>query len=310
MYQSLTVAECGCRTRCCPHCQSTDFIKYGFVKRKDDGRRVRRFRCKCCGKTFSRAGFSIFYRHSHRRLNRRIEVLFTKGMTLRGIGRFFGIDKDTVARRLPLCAARARHRLKLDQRKALVADQVQFDELITIEHTKMKPVSVMLVSDSEHWRMLGCVVSRLPASGLLAEKSRQKYGFRQDESTAARHTLMASLGEAIAPDAEFITDSHSAYPDLIRRHFPDATHTTHIGAKGAVGGQGELKKQTWDPLFCINHQLAMLRANISRLFRRSWNTTKRIERLFDHLLIFILHYNRTRRPANRVQREAERQLLH
>ena len=114
MYQSLTVADSGCRTVCCPHCRSTAFRKHGFYHRKDDGRKVRRFRCSTCSKTFSRAGFSVFYRHHHCRLNARIGQLLTMGMTQRGIARVLGIDKDTVARRLVLLEEVARHKTSAD----------------------------------------------------------------------------------------------------------------------------------------------------------------------------------------------------
>jgi len=49
--------------------------------------------------------------------------------------------------------------------------------------------------------------------------------------------------------------------------------------------QGRCDRSRWiekaaiDRLFCIYQQLSMLCANISRLFRRSWITTKRLERL-------------------------------
>ena len=303
MYQSLTVADSGCRTVCCPHCRSTAFRKHGFYHRKDDGRKVRRFRCSTCLKTFSRSGFSVLYRHLHRRLNALIGQLLTMGMTQRGIARVLGIDKDTVARRLVLLAVVARHKTSTDLACRTPSQRVQFDELITLEHSKLKPLSVLVVSDADTWQILGYKVSRIPASGHLAEKSREKYGYRADESYAARHQLLESLKPAINANAEFITDSYSAYPAVIKRHFPHATHTRHIGGKGAVTGQGELKKLQFDPLFCINHQLAMLRANISRLFRRSWNTTKRVERLNDHLAIFLDHYNRYRRPEKRVEYE-------
>ena len=304
MYQSLTVADSGCRTQCCPHCQSTAFRKHGFFHRKDDSRKVRRFRCSHCARTFSRSGFSVFYRHRHRRLNRWVGQLLTLGLTLRGIAQVLRIDKDTVARRLVLLARVARHDVCLDQANRPLARHIQFDELITIEHTKLKPVSVMVVSDTNTWRILGVAVSRIPASGHLAEKSRKKYGYRPDESRAARHHLLASLTPVIAKEAEFVTDEHSAYGAAIRRYFPDATHIRHTGGKGAVSGQGELKKLAWDPLFCINHQLAMHRANISRLIRRTWNTTKRVERLADHLVLFQCHYNRYRRPKKRIAMDA------
>jgi len=36
----------------------------------------------------------------------------------------------------------------------------------------------------------------------------------------------------------------------------------------------------------------MLRANVNRLIRRTWCTTKRIDRLVDHLTIYADYHNR------------------
>ena len=298
MYHSLKPCSRGCRTQACPHCHSPRFRKHGFFYRRDDARRVQRFRCSDCLSTFSRAGFSPFYRHRHRRIKERIRALLAANATLRGIARQLHIDKDTVARYLVLLAREARQRQRIRQANSPQASSVQFDELITIEHTKMKPLSVFLVSDTDRWEMLGVIVSRIPASGYLAEKSRKKYGHRPDQSVLRRHVLLRRLAPLIDPQAHVVTDKHSAYPLLLKRHLPQATHVRHKGAKAAIVGQGELKKGGWDPLFCINQQLAMLRAHISRLFRRSWNTTKRVTRLADHLAIYMDHYNRTLRPKS------------
>ena len=56
-------------------------------------------------------------------------------------------------------------------------------------------------------------------------------------------------------------------------------------------GQGELKKIGKDPLFSLNHTAAMLRANINRLFRRTWRTTKKPERLADHIALYVWYHN-------------------
>jgi len=108
---------------------------------------------------------------------------------------------------------------------------------------------------------------------------------------------MTELVSCISSKAEFASDMHHDYPPLIRKHFPNATHSTSKGSKSAVVGQGELKKIGYDPLFCINHQFAMLRAHISRLVRRTWNTTKKLARLEDHLILFVDYYNEFLRPA-------------
>ena len=55
--------------------------------------------------------------------------------------------------------------------------------------------------------------------------------------------------------------------------------------------KGELKDHSFDPLFAINHTFAMLRANIARLVRRSWVTTKKASRLEQFLQIYMAFHN-------------------
>jgi len=308
MYSLLSLHTCSQRTQSCPHCGSTQFKRHGTFYRHEDARRVPRFYCKGCSKTFSRAGFSLYYRHKYRHYTEVIRALFANGCTIRGIARILKLDKDTVARRLVLLAQEAQHREAIRLEKSPTATHVQFDDLITFEHSKMKPLSLTVITDSDRWRILGIAVSQIPASGLLAKKSREKYGKRPDKSIKARDELMRHTAINIDPFAIISTDEHKAYPPLIRRRFPDATHVSHKSIRGAVVGQGELKRTGNDPLFCINHQLATLRANISRLFRRSWNTTKRVDRLEDHLHIFIDDYNRFRQPKSGREYVAEHDL--
>ena len=103
--------------------------------------------------------------------------------------------------------------------------------------------------------------------------------------------LFKNLKPYLHPEAVIESDENPHYPNHVKRHVPHAKHIRYKGARGAVSGQGELKKQKFDPLFSLNHTCAMLRANISRLFRRTWNTTKKLESLVDHLWIYVRYHN-------------------
>ena len=81
------------------------------------------------------------------------------------------------------------------------------------------------------------------------------------------------------------------YPKLIREHFPEATHKTCKGSRGAVVGLGELKKVAFDPVFSLNHTYAMFRDNLKTLNRRTWATAKRKDRLFLLLNIYGWFHN-------------------
>ena len=52
-----------------------------------------------------------------------------------------------------------------------------------------------------------------------------------------------------------------------------------------------MKKEDFDPLFALNQTAAMIRDNIKRLARRTWCTTKKVERLLDLLMMYAHYHN-------------------
>jgi len=168
---------------------------------------------------------------------------------------------------------------------------VEFDDLETFEHTKLKPLSVTLAVQKRTRRILGLEVSTMPAKGLLVEKARAKYGFRQDGRAAARERLLTSLKDVVHDRALIKSDQNPHYVADIERHFPNARHFRFAGRRPASSGLGEIKKGRFDPLFAINHTCAMFRANVSRLVRKTWVTTKRPDRLRAHLFLYAEYHN-------------------
>ena len=169
--------------------------------------------------------------------------------------------------------------------------ELQFDELQTFERSKCLPLSVPLVVEPKTRLILGLGVASMPANGPLASISLKKYGARKDERAIVASQLFETLATVIDPKVTWISDENPAYPVWIKKHFPESSHQTHKGRRGAVVGQGELKKIGFDPLFSLNHTCAMLRANVSRLVRRTWATTKRADRLKEHLLVYMDYHN-------------------
>ena len=131
----------------------------------------------------------------------------------------------------------------------------------------------------------------MPAKGLLARKVPKKYLPRKDERMEGWDQLLKRLTPVIAKDAEGKSDDHPFYPVVLKRHLPGVRHETVKGGRGAITGQGELKKLVFDPIFSLNHTCAMLRANLNRLFRKTWCTTKTIQGLVDHLSLYVRFHN-------------------
>lgn len=168
---------------------------------------------------------------------------------------------------------------------------MEFDDVESFEHSKCKPVSITMAVESGTRRILGFRVSKMPAKGHLAKIARKKYGARKDERAPARRCLFKELRLLVEPNVLIKSDESPHYPEDVKRHFPHATHERFKGKRGCIVGQGELKKIGFDPLFSFNHTAAMLRANINRLFRRTWCTSKNVQGLSDHLAIYCVFHN-------------------
>ena len=269
-----------------------NIIRDGHFRRKDDSKVIQRFRCKNCGTRFSRATFSESYRQKKRRVNYPLLKLLASGMSLRRSAIFLGIHRKTVERKLPFLAKRCRrlNQSALQKLKGRIHD-IQIDDLITKENSKLKPLSVSVCVDENRRRILAVEVSQIPAFGHLSKFAQRKYGNRKSLHFDGLTRLFQTIAPIVSPEVLVKSDEHQSYPGFVSAYLPKARHLTFKSERGCIAGQGELKKVQFDPLFMVNHTCALLRANVNRLFRKTWCTTKDPERLKDHLDVFVYFYN-------------------
>jgi transposase-like protein len=279
--------------RGCIACGDKNSIqKFGTFYRKDDGKRIQRYRCASCNKAFSSATNSPLFKQKKRRINPKLRMLLASGISMRRSAKILNVAATTVERRTRYLAEQCRIALEKEYAKIQGVRYFQFDELQTIEHTKCKPLSVVVIVDPETREILGFEVSSMPATGHLAKISRRKYGFRPDHRSMGLRRLFKKVEPMIAKNPQILSDFCPFYAPTVKASFPSARHSQVLGEKACVAGQGELKKVGRDPLFYINHTLAMLRANVNRLIRRTWCTTKDPARLSDHLAIYTWVHNK------------------
>lgn len=283
----------------CPYCHSsstlsnarTSAVRSGRFYRKSDGQWVQRYRCIECKKHFSSATFNSCYRQNKRQMNEPLRRLLCSGVSQRRAAIILRLNRTTIVRKflfLSRISAELLMTSNLNKQKARV---IEFDDLETFEHTKCKPLSVTLAVESGSRRILGFKVAKMPAKGPLAHVARKKYPKRADERRRERRKLFSELAHLVEPDALFKSDENPHYPDDVKRAFPQSHHKTYKGRRGCIVGQGELKKIGFDPIFSLNHTCAMLRANINRLIRKTWCTTKKPERLACHIALYSIFHN-------------------
>ena len=275
----------------CPNqsCRNRNYLaKNGFFYRKSDSKHIQKYICKACKTNFSQAVFSENYRQNRRRLNPLIFKLYNSGVSQRRMALILGCNLKTVARKFRFLSLQARNRVLEPTPRV---KQIQFDEMEAWEHTKLKPVSIIVAVDKATRSILSLRVSSMSAKGQIAKEARKKYGKRRDDRRANLDEVFSNL-KAIYPEIEQIeSDQNPMYPRVIRKFYPDVRYERHKGRRGCVVGQGELKRGGYDPLFSLNHTCAMIRANVNRLFRRTWNTTKKIEALQLHLDLYMQFHN-------------------
>ena len=251
---------------------------------------VQRFLCLKCQKTFSTATTHPCFQQKKRHFNFRILKELCSGVSQRRIARNLRLNRKTIARKLIFLGLQAQSKLNEMNQALPPAEIVEFDDLETFEHSKCKPLSVTLCVRKSRW-ILGFEVSKMPAKGKLAKLSFKKYGPRRDMRNLGRRTLFSRIRPFIHPNATIKSDQNPHYPAIIKQFFPEAMHEAFKGQRGSIVGQGELKKLRFDPLFSLNHTCAMLRANINRLIRRTWCTTKIPEKLALHIAIYAVYHN-------------------
>lgn len=278
-------------------------VRKGSFFRKSDSKTIARFYCRRCRTHFSHSTQSPRRYQKARRITPLLENLLCSGVSQRRAAIITGVDRKTAVRRFRFLAREAEKR-QIAYRSQLppgAISEIQFDDLETSEHTKCKPISVTLAVEPRSRKILSFKVSRMPAKGLLARVSRRKYGRRRDERPRGWDALFQDLKPLVSQQAQFTSDENPHYSRYLRKYFPEAAHIQIIGGRGAITGQGELKKKRFDPLFSLNHTCAMLRANMNRLFRKTWCTTKNIQGLRDHLALYVAYHNERLTPASAIK---------
>ena len=266
----------------------------GDFYRKSDSKWIARYRCHICSKTRSRATQSPAFGQNKRKVNPRVRDYLCSGMSQRRAALLLGVHHKTIARKFHFLADQARKRqaqyLKCFEHAPLEA--IQFDEMETHEHTKLKPLSIALAVSARTRKILGVQVSQMPARGPLAKTSVKKYGKRKDQRVEGLKRLFEEVSPRVSPDVHARSDQNPKYPRCLREKKLKWKHEPVKGKRGCITGQGELKKTGYDPLFALNHTAAMLRAHVNRLMRKTWNTTKKAQALSDHLALYMDFHNR------------------
>ena len=291
-----------------PHCPNRDCqhhagapanfcINKGSYPTKHDRQTVPRYQCKACKKTFGSRTFSPTARQHKPAVNEPLGKLLSSGVTLRRAAKILGLARVTVRRKFGWLArmARKRHAAALKSENAKSA-YIQFDEMETFMGNKMRPLSIALAVRPKNGQIISARVAAMNCHGRLALKAMSLYGPQVDTRPRARTNVLRVVGSIAKASITVATDGNGAYGPAIKAALPQAKHLVHIGGRSKVllqhpGPPQKKGKQAFDPLFKLNHTCAKIRADLSRMARRTWATTKRMWALQYHLDLYIAYNN-------------------
>lgn len=272
---------------------------------------VPRYRCRSCRRTFSRQTFRADYRDHRPDLNPRLFLLLASGLGLRQSSRVLGLTRRCTELKFRKIARHLR-RLNLSLRKPLRGVRsLHLDEFETYEGERnTRPLSVPMLIESEtrfvFWAEAAPIRPRgkmTPRRRRAVEKSEKRHGKRRDLS---RRSVARTLerGAELLRDAALVrlrTDEKSSYGPLARERF-SRKRLVHERTSST------LIRDTFNPLFAINHEEAMVRDLMGRLRRETWLSSKKRRYLDLALQVHMAFRNLVRRRFNRDE-ESPAQLL-
>ena len=295
-----------CPNLACPSKSTTHFrwVRKGRYRRACDSRWVQRFQCRECRRTFSTQTFRLDWRLKLPQLHLVLMRDFVSKITQRQSARTLGCTRKTVAHRLALLGDHCRelHAWMLARAGANggIAGAFQLDELETYEERRrLQPVTVPFLVETESSFIVSIACGALPARGSLRPSERRRKlelealrGKRRSESNAAVAKVLEQLEVALPEQGrvDVASDSKRTYPKLLAERF--GSRVRHVQMPS------NRKSAIFDPLFPVNHTLAMARDGLSRLVRQTWAASKRRAWLDRHLWIWVAWRNYVRKRTN------------
>ena len=207
------------------------YIKFASYRRKSDNRKIQRYRCMTCKRTFSTQTFSTTYWQRLRGIDAKIMTKTIGCMANRQIARDLGIDPATVNRKL---ARMGRHCLLFFNqvmKTAKPAQQIVFDGFETFELSQYHPFHHNVAVEKDTDLVLFFNDSELRRKGRMTDPQKRKRSklekqFGKPDPRAIEKATSELLSVVIhEKPVELFTDDHHQYRRPIRRYGSQVKHS-------------------------------------------------------------------------------------
>lgn len=273
-------------------------VEWGHYSVRCRPERQQRFRCRVCGKTFSRQTFRHDYYDKRPDCNALLFQLLTSGIGLRQCARVLELAPTSAQRKMR----------KLSRTCALLHENLSRSlpkgrtyllyEEESHEQASTRPLTVPIVIERDHWFIVATdagSIRRLAPPGTARRRRQDRnerlHGKRKDQSRTCVARTLRALRQRAGDALTLLTNKKPSYATLARQVFgPAVQHATT---------RGPAPRTRRNPMFPINVTSATTRDLTGRLRRKSWLASKSATWLRGQLAIFTVFRNYVRQRFNR-----------
>ena len=291
-----------CAYRNCPNHRSPSpgfYTRHGHYRSRCKPHPIPRFKCRVCGRTFSRQSFRMDCGDRKPHLNSKVVLLLCSGVGFRQTARILKVRRKNleakarkISRHIAALEDNQLARIRAEDRMGKLGSSLalQFDEFESYETRRnTRPLSIPVVIETLSRFRFAASAATIRPRGKMTEARRKaietedrRFGRRMDRSRAAclRVLKIAARARPWATQVTIDTDEKSTYPKLIARAF-----------RGRQIGHSQTSSRAprhhGTPLGPINLTEAILRDHMGRLRRESWLVSK--ERSFLNLHLRMIN---------------------
>ena len=264
------------------------YKRAGFYTRRAFPRRIQRYRCSRCHRSFSSQTFSPTY------WLRRPDVFHTlwdrllSGSCLRQMARTLSVSPTTLMRQTTRLGRHAL--LFLQAHRPRLAEPLVVDGFESFAFSQDYPLHVNLAVGADSHFLYAFTDSELRRKGRMTERQRRRRSDRERRfgraDPRAVERGMAELLRLVVPDPGRVTirsDEHRAYPRAFAQSAPGRIHHERTSSVAA--------RTTGNPLFPVNRVDLLIRHSGAHHKRETIAYSKRHQALMERMAIFAVWLN-------------------
>ncbi len=205
---------------------------FGSYRRQSDNRRIQRYRCLSCQRTFSTQTFSTTYWQKLPHLDSKVITLVANGMCNRQIARELQVDPVTANRKIERLGRHCLLFLMQMLQGAPTARRIVFDGFETFEFSQFFPFHHNVAVEKETDFILFFNDSELRRKGrmtagqkLRRQELERKYGRPDPKAIEKAITELLSVVIDGQEQVEVYTDDHHQYRKPIQRYGDVVAHS-------------------------------------------------------------------------------------